>query len=164
MISFVYAQDENNGIGYQNDLPWRLPHDLKFFKETTWGHTMVMGRKTFESMDCRLLPGRETVVLTSNPSYGEDIDGLAIVNSKEEIMEMAENEHLMVIGGAGIFLLLWDEVDEIIRTVIDESFPYDVQVPDIDEDEFELVKVVEGPVDEKNKYPHRYEWWHRKEK
>ena len=57
MLTLVYAQDQAGGIGYQNQLPWHLPNDLKFFKQVTLGHAILMGRRTFESMGCRLLPG-----------------------------------------------------------------------------------------------------------
>lgn len=164
MISFVYAQERSGGIGYQNDLPWHLPNDLKFFKSTTMGHTMVMGRKTFESMNKRLLPGRQTVVLTSQENYGAEIDGLIVVHSLDQIRQMAKEEDLMVIGGAHLFLELLEDVDQVIRTVIDEDFPFDVQMPEIDLENWELVRKEEGLVDEKNKYPHRFEWWKRKER
>lgn len=162
MISFVYAQERNGGIGYQGDLPWSLPSDLQFFKKKTMGHTMLMGRKTFEAMNKRLLPGRKTVVMTTQSHYGADIDGLEIVGSINEVLELARNQHLMVIGGAEIFKLIWPHADEIIRTVIDEDFPADVYMPKIDETVWECYKVVEGQLDEANVHPHQYEWWHRK--
>lgn len=164
MISFVYAQERSGGIGYQNDLPWHLPNDLKFFKKTTMGHTILMGRKTFESMNKRLLPGRKTVVLTSQLDYGSDIEGLLVLHSIEQVREMAKEIDLMVIGGANLFLKLLDDVDQIIRTVIDEDFPFDVQMPEINQDKWELVKQEQGLVDAKNKHPHRFEWWRPKER
>lgn len=163
MISFVYAQEHDGGIGYQNDLPWHLPADLKFFKETTWGHKMVMGRRTFESMDQRILPGRETYVLTTQEDYGSDIEGLNLLHTREDVLELAKDHHLMVIGGAGVFMTLMDDVDQIILTRIDASFPSDTVMPEVDTEKFELVKSVEGVVDEDNKYPHTYEWWQRKQ-
>lgn len=162
MITFVYAQERNGGIGYQGDLPWSLPSDLQFFKNTTMGHTMLMGRKTFEAMNQRLLPGRKTVVMTTQTNYGAAIDGLEIVSTINEVLELARNQHLMVIGGAEIFKLIWPHADEIVRTVIDDDFPADVYMPSIDQSKWERYKVVEGKLDEKNVHPHRYEWWRRK--
>ena len=133
MITFVYAQERNGGIGYQGDLPWSLPSDLQFFKNTTMGHTMLMGRKTFEAMNQRLLPGRKTVVMTTQTNYGAAIDGLEIVSTINEVLELARNQHLMVIGGAEIFKLIWPHADEIVRTVIDDDFPADVYMPAIDQ-------------------------------
>ena len=162
MISFVYAQERNGGIGYEGDLPWSLPNDLKFFKETTMGHTMIMGRKTFEAMNQRLLPGRKTVVMTTQSNYGQEIEGLTVVHQLNEVLELAKHEHLMVIGGAEIFKILWPHADEIIRTVIDEDFPADVYMPEIDETYWQRVKVIEGETDEANRHVHQYEWWNRK--
>lgn len=162
MISFVYAQERNGGIGYKGDLPWSLPSDLQFFKKTTMGHTMLMGRKTFEAMNQRLLPGRKTVVMTTQSTYGADIEGLEVVSSINDVLELARNQHLMVIGGAEIFKLVWPNADEIIRTVIDEDFPADVYMPEIDETYWECYQIVEGELDEENVHPRQYEWWRRK--
>ncbi|MGO4941472.1 dihydrofolate reductase [Ruoffia tabacinasalis] len=163
MITFVYAQDLNGGIGYKNDLPWKLPNDLKFFKDTTMGHTMLMGRRTFESMNRRLLPGRKTVVLTTDTTYGQDVPELTVVHTIEDVLALSEDRNLMVIGGAKVFLDLIDYADRVVRTVIEDKFLNDVFMPGIDEENWELTKVVRGETDEKNIHKHRYEWWQRKE-
>ncbi|MGF3226561.1 dihydrofolate reductase [Facklamia sp. P12932] len=162
MITYVYAQDLKGAIGYQKDLPWHLPNDLNFFKEVTMGHTMLMGRTTFESMDRRFLPGRKTVVLTSQEDYGQDIAQLNLVHSVEDVLELAKDQELMVIGGAGVFKTLMDHVDKIVRTVIEGEFPADTYMADIDQEKFRLDKLVEVPADADNEYPHRFEWWVRK--
>lgn len=163
MITFVYAQDLNGGIGYKNDLPWNLPNDLKFFKDTTMGHTMLMGRRTFESMNRRLLPGRKTVVLTTDTTYGQDVPELTVVHTIEDVLALSEDCNLMVIGGAKVFLDLIDYADRVVRTVIEDEFLNDVVMAEIDEENWELTKVVRGETDEKNIHKHRYEWWQRKE-
>lgn len=162
MINLVYAQDIKGGIGYQGDLPWHLPNDLKFFKKTTMDHTMVMGRKTFESMNCRLLPGRKTIVLTKQKDYGKDIEGLETISSLEEILERSQEEDLMVIGGAQVFKLVWDQADQIFRTVIEAEFPADTFMPVIDLEEWLLIKETPGLLDDKNLYPHKFQCWQRK--
>ncbi|MGO4937091.1 dihydrofolate reductase [Fundicoccus sp. Sow4_H7] len=162
MITYVYAQDNNGTIGYQNQVPWSLPNDMAFFKATTMGHPILMGRKTFESMDKRLLPGRQTIVMTNQPHYGEDIEGLMVVHTENQVLELAKNQEVMVIGGAQIFKLLMPYANIIIRTVIDGQFPSDVTVDEIDTTKWTLDKTEEGIVDEKNLYPHRFEWWSRK--
>lgn len=163
MITFVYAQDLEGGIGYEGTLPWDLPNDMKFFKETTMGHTMLMGRKTFDGMNQRLLPGRQTVVMTRNKDYGKDIDELTVVHSVEEVLDIAKDQELMVIGGAHIFLELIEHADRIIRTVIEGNFPHDVVMPEIDESQWELVSRIEGVVNDKNLYKHQFEEWVRKD-
>lgn len=163
MITFVYTQDEHGAIGFKQDLPWYLPSDLKHFKETTMGHTMVMGRKTFESMGKRLLPGRKSVVVTNQADYGADIPELMVLHNIEDVLELGKNQELMVIGGAGLYESLWPHVDKIARTVIYDTFEADTFIPEIDKSKFELVKVVHGVVDEKNVHARDYEWWKRKE-
>ncbi len=161
MITFIYAQDKNGGIGYQNDLPWHLPDDLKHFKRETMGHTMVMGRKTFESMGQRLLPGRQSVVVTRQVDYGQAIEGLKVIHNVEEVLQLAEEKDLFVIGGAELFNALWPNVDRIIRTVIFESFPADVYLPEIDSAKFTMIEKKTVPIDDKNAYSHEYQWWER---
>lgn len=162
MITFVYAQDKQGAIGYNGDLPWHLPSDLKHFKETTMGHTMVMGRKTFEAMGKRLLPGRKSVVVTNQDGYGADIPELTVLHDIESVLELGKDQELMVIGGAGLYESLWPYVDKISRTVIYDTFEADTFIPEIDESIFERVRVVPGVVDEKNVHAHDYEWWERK--
>ena len=164
MIYFVYAQDLKGGIGYQNALPWNLPSDMAFFKKVTMGHTIVMGRKTFESMDQRLLPGRKTLVVTRQEGYGKDIPGLLVAHNRSEILSFAEKEDLYVIGGAHIFDLLKDDVDVIIRTLIKEYFPADVYMADIDSDLWQLEDSETVVVDENNPYEHVFETWVRSSK
>src|SRR3954452_4793201 len=102
MISFVVAMDENRVIGKNNQLPWHLPEDLKFFKRVTMGHPIAMGRKTHESIG-RVLPGRENIVITRNPSY--QCDECTVFYSVEEFVKYSHqrNDEIFVIGGAEIF-------------------------------------------------------------
>lgn len=163
MITFVYAQDRNGAIGYQNQLPWHLPNDLQFFKQTTMGHTMLMGRKTFESMGKRLLPGRETVVITNQKEYGHDVEGLTVIHTLEEALELAKYQDLMVIGGSGVFHLLFPYANRIIRTYIDKTFDADTFMPELNSTDWQLDKVQQGQTDENNLYSHRFEWWTKKQ-
>lgn len=162
MITFIYAQDKNGGIGYQNDLPWYLPNDLKHFKRETMGHTIVMGRKTFESMNRRLLPGRHSVVVTRQADYGKEIEGLSVLHAVQDVIQLAKQEDIFVIGGAELFNALFPYADQIIRTVIFDSFPADVYLPEIDEKNFTLHKKEHNKQDDDNAYPYEYQWWVRK--
>ncbi|MBF6977685.1 dihydrofolate reductase [Aerococcaceae bacterium zg-BR22] len=161
MITFIYAQDKNRGIGYKNQLPWHLPNDLKFFKTQTMGKTIVMGRKTFEAMGCRLLPGRKSVVVTRDASYKQDMDDLTVLTSVDEIISLSEHETLMIIGGAQLFNALWPYVDCVIRTQIDTVFDCDVFMPELDDTLWECKKIEPGVLDEKNQIPHQFEWWNK---
>ena len=157
MIVFIYAQDKHGGIGYQNQLPWHLPNDLKFFKDITMGHTMVMGRKTFEAMDQRLLPGRETIVISRNPQYGQDIEGLTVVTSIEPVIQLAKEQDVYVIGGSQIFDMFCPYAEKIYRTMIDGDFQTDTYMKNLNLKEWDMIEEIEGVVDDKNLYPHRYQ-------
>ncbi|MBM7840541.1 dihydrofolate reductase [Alkalihalobacillus xiaoxiensis] len=157
MIYFVYARDRAYGIGKNNDLPWRLPADLKHFKKTTTGKTILMGRKTFDSMNAPL-PNRRNLVMTRDKHF--QADGAEVVYSVEEAMK--KEEELYVIGGVEIFKLFWDSCDKQIVTVIDEEFAADTFIPPLDESEWELIEAVAGTMDEQNRYPHEYRTYQRK--
>lgn len=161
MISFVVAMDQNRVIGKENQLPWHLPADLKYFKKVTTGHTIVMGRKTFESIG-RPLPNRRNVVLTRDEQY--EAEGCEVVNTIEEVLSIArKEEECFVIGGTEVFMLFWDHVDRLYVTYIDESFEGDTFFPEIDRAEWEIVGVEEGVVDEKNRYRHEFRTYERRE-
>nr|WP_100402522.1 dihydrofolate reductase [Bacillus sp. FJAT-42315] len=161
MISFIWAMDQNGVIGKNNQLPWRLPEDLKFFKETTMGHPIVMGRKTFESIG-KPLPGRENVILTRDQSY--EADGCTVVYSVDELVEKAEKEEqLFITGGAEIFRLMLPFVDRLYVTVIEESFDGDTHFPkELDWDEWELVSATPGLKNEKNPYDYQFRIYEKK--
>ncbi|MGB8956760.1 MAG: dihydrofolate reductase [Tumebacillaceae bacterium] len=152
MISFIFAMDRNRVIGKGNQLPWHLPNDLKFFKETTRGHTVIMGRKTYESIG-RPLPDRRNIVLTTRQGY--DAPGCEVVHAVEEL-ELHTGEEQFVIGGAEIFKALLPVADRLYVTHIDAEFEGDAFYPEIDPDEWKAVSRTEGAVDEKNKYPHAF--------
>lgn len=160
MLSFVWAQDQNGLIGKDGQLPWHLPNDLHFFKELTLNHTIVMGRATFEGMNKRLLPKRHTIVLTNQNDY--DGAGAEVVHSIETILDEAQSEDIFIVGGATIYQLFAPYVDILYRTIIYESFEGDVYFPNLDWEQFVLVKEVEGKVDDKNLYPHSFQLFTRK--
>jgi len=161
MISFIVAMDKNNVIGYQNKLPWHIPNDLRFFKETTMGHTIVMGRKTFESIG-RVLPKRKHIVLTtSKKSFPE---GVEVVSNIEEIIQLSKKseEELFVIGGGVIFKQMLYYADRLYVTVIDESFPGDVYFPEISKDDWKETSKEKGVKNEANPYDYYFIQYDRK--
>lgn len=161
MLTAIWAQDKNGLIGKDETLPWHLPNDLKFFKEKTIGHTLVMGRKTYEGMGKRALPKRTTIIMTSDRNY--QADNVSIMHSLQEVLTYAaDQEEVFIGGGAGIFQAFLPYCEKIYRTVIQAEFEGDTYFPEIDWTEWQLVEEQPGLVDEKNQYPHVFQTWIKK--
>ena len=162
MISFVVAMDQNRVIGFNNDMPWHLPNDLQHFKNITTGHTIVMGRKTFDSIG-RVLPNRKHIVLTrSEQSFPEEVE---VVRNTDEILQYAkdhEAEEIFIIGGGELFKQMMPYVDKMYITLIEESFEGDVFFPEFDESEWELIEKEKGEKDERNPYNYYFLTYERK--
>jgi dihydrofolate reductase len=114
-IILVLARAANGVIGDDGGLPWRIPADLRHFKQVTKGRPMIMGRKTFDSLP-GLLPGRRHIVLTRDTEWGED--GAEVVHSVEEALKLANGPHVCIIGGAEIYRLFLPLADRIELTEI----------------------------------------------
>ena len=130
--------DENDAIGKDGKIPWHHPEDLKHFKKNTTGHSVLMGRKTYESLpgDFRPLPERENIVLTrSNPDLDESVK---IANSLAQAYKAAENEILFIAGGASVYEQTLDNADKIILTHIPGTHDGDTFFPDWNKDKWEL--------------------------
>lgn len=153
MISVIVAMSKNRVIGKDNQLPWHLPADLKFFKETTMGHAILMGRKTHEAIG-RPLPGRENVILTRQKDYHPE--GCTVIHSVEEALERYQDQSIFVIGGAEIIKQFLPVVDRLYLTLIDQEFEGDVFLPEFREEEWEEVSRVQGITDEKNPYSYYF--------
>lgn len=152
MIQFIVAYDRNRVIGKDNDLPWRLPADLAYFKQITMGSTIVMGRKTFESIG-KPLPGRRNVILTNQKDY--KVGGCEVIHSIDEIQKW--DEDCFVIGGASIFEQAMPIVDRLFITYIDEEFDGDTFFPRIDLSNWSLISEEKGPKNEKNPYDYYFQ-------
>jgi dihydrofolate reductase len=161
MISLIWAMDENRVIGLHNQLPWRLPEDLKFFKRMTMGHPIAMGRKTYESIG-KPLPGRENIVITRDESYRPE--GCVIMNSIDELMSYAaeKDDEVFVIGGAEIFKEVLPKADKLYLTMIHDQFEGDTFFPVFDIDKWELETREIGVRDEKNPYDYEFLIYKRK--
>lgn len=161
MISFLWAQDQTGVIGKNNQLPWRLPRDLKYFKETTMGHPIVMGRKTFESIG-KALPGRINIILTRDRSF--EAKDCLIFHSKDDLLQWIKeyNSEVFITGGSEIFRLFLDEVEKLYVTKIFHTFDGDVYFPDLDWSQWELVSDVPGIKDEDNPYHYHFQIYERK--
>ncbi|WP_288528825.1 dihydrofolate reductase [uncultured Eubacterium sp.] len=121
-ISMIAAVGKNLELGKNNDLIWHFKEDMKFFKETTMGHPVIMGRKTFESLP-KALPGRKNIVISANPEY--KADGAEVVTSVEEAIKLAEaeNSDAFVIGGGRIYTEFLPYADNLYLTEINAECP-----------------------------------------
>ena len=156
MLSIIVAKAKNNAIGKDNQLLWHLSDDLKRFKTLTTGHTIIMGRKTFESLG-RVFPNRKHIVFTQNPDFKVNDENVEVVHSMLEIQEYIENEEeAFVIGGAVIYNLLMPYVKKMYVTEINKDFDGDAFFPRIDEEKWKEVSREKGPEDEENNFIYEY--------
>jgi len=155
-VSLIVAVAENGVIGKDNDLIWNLPKDMHFFKETTWGHHVIMGRKNFESIPERYRPlrNRTNVVITRQNNY--QAEGCVVVNSLEAALEVAQHNsdyEPFIIGGGQIYKLALEGnlVDKIYFTKVHNSFEGDTFFPELS-DEWKEVNRKDYEADEKHAY------------
>lgn len=133
-VSMIAAVGKNLELGKNNNLIWHFKEDMKFFKDTTMGHTVVMGRKTFESLP-KALPGRKNIVISSNAEY--QAKGATVVTSVEEALQIADNEELFVIGGGKIYAEFLPYADKLYLTEIDaECADADTYFPQFNKSEY----------------------------
>ncbi|WP_239254462.1 dihydrofolate reductase [Listeria ilorinensis] len=159
MLTFIWAQDANGAIGKDNQIPWHLPADLRFFKEQTIGKTIVMGRKTYESLG-KALPNRETIILSRN--HDLQLPDAEVVHEVETILTRAKTEDILICGGAEIYQLFMAYVDRLIVTKIAATFLADTKFPEVDWSQFAEVSRIENKKDEKNPYDYTFLTYVRK--
>lgn len=150
-LSILVAHDKQRVIGYKNQLPWHLPSDLKHVKKLSTGHTLVMGRKTFDSIG-KPLPNRRNVVLTNNPSFQHE--GVDVIHSIDDIYNLPGQ--VFIFGGQILFEEMIDKVDDMYITVVDGKFQGDTFFPPYTFEEWEVDSSVEGQLDDKNTIPHTF--------
>ncbi|UHA73124.1 dihydrofolate reductase [Paenibacillus sp. 481] len=158
-ITMIWAMDKQRIIGKDNTLPWHLPNDLAYFRKQTLGKTVVMGRRTFESFG-KALPKRRNLVLTRNSNWS--VPDAEVIFGIDDVLALAPNEEVMIIGGAQIYDLFMEHADQLLVTEIEEEFEGEDYFPPYDESLWELVSEVTGEVDEKNRYAHRFLTYRRK--
>ncbi len=156
IISLVAAADENNVIGMNNALPWKLPADMKFFKNLTMGHAVIMGRKTFESIGCKPLSGRTNVVITRNKSFHTEPNILIFSNLNDALKALVSEKEIFVIGGAEIFREAMPKASIIYLTRINFSFEGDSFFPEIVENEWIEVGRTNHEPDKDNAYRYSF--------
>jgi len=162
IVSIFVATSLNHAIGKDNQLLWHLPADLKFFKTTTMGCPVVMGRKTFQSIG-RTLPGRQNVVITRDKNFNADNQfDLTVVGSIDEaLVKLHAEKEVFIIGGGEIYKQSIDSVDTIYITLVHTVIDGDVYFPEIDKSKFDLVWEEKHVADEKNKFDFTFQKFER---
>lgn len=165
VISLIVAASENNAIGAGNQLPWHLPNDMKFFKNTTWGMPVIMGRKTFQSMSGKPLPGRYNIILTQQGNHGIDLQEVIIAKTIEEALTKAgetDCKEVFVIGGGQIFEIFLPVTDKIFMTRVHTVINGDVYFPEIDEAIWKQTYNMDFPSDERHAFAYSFQTWEKK--
>jgi dihydrofolate reductase len=162
LISIIVAIDENNAIGQESRLLCHLPNDLKYFKSVTQGHTVIMGRKTFETLPNGALPNRRNIVISHNRSL--KLAGCEVFPSLEAALEACRNEEeVFVIGGGSIYKAALPFAGKLYITIIHYIFAAaDTFFPAIEASEWQEISNISHPADEKNRYEHRFVTYERK--
>ncbi|MFA9480148.1 dihydrofolate reductase [Phycisphaerales bacterium AB-hyl4] len=159
-ISLIVAMAENRVIGRDGDLPWRLPADLAHFKRLTTGHTIVMGRKTFESIG-RPLPNRRSIVLTRDPQWAHE--GVEVVHDWDALQAKVAGEgEVFVIGGEVVFGLALPWADRVYLTLVHATVAGDTFFPELPSEAWQLSADERRPADERNKYAMSFQQYDRR--
>ena len=156
MISLIVAASENNVIGKKNQLPWRLPADMRHFKNTTKGNVVVMGRKTFQSLG-KPLHDRVNIVITKQPDF--KADGALIAASLIEALEKGgqfPDKEIFIIGGGEIYLQSLELCDRIYLTRIHRHFEGDTFFPELPSANWKIISKEDHEPDEKNPHPYSF--------
>jgi dihydrofolate reductase len=152
-VSIIVAIARNHAIGKNNKLLWHLPNDLKHFKDVTTGHTVIMGRKTYDSVG-KPLPKRRNIIVTRQAI---SIEGCEVVNSVDAALALCKNEQdVFIVGGAEIYKQSLPLTDRIYLTIIDHDFDGDTFFPELNNEEWKETERENFEPDEKNKYKYSF--------
>lgn len=150
-VTLIAAMDRNRVIGYEGKMPWSLPRDLKLFKQRTLGKPIVMGRRTFEAIGARPLPGRRNLVLSRDSAFLAD--GAEVCRTISEVfLKTAQDEELMVIGGATLYRAFMPLATRLVLTFVDAEFVGDTLFPEFSSREWKEIERVFYAKDERNPY------------
>jgi dihydrofolate reductase len=164
IITLVAAASENNVIGKKNQLVWNLPNDTKFFKNTTWAMPVIMGRKTFESLNNKPLSGRFNVVITRNPESVKPNGPVRIAASLNEAIEITKGtdaKEVFIAGGGEIYKEALPIANKIVLTRVHATVDGDAFFPAFSEKEWRLFSNLDFPADEKHQYAYSFQVWER---
>ncbi len=154
IVSIIVAMSENRIIGIKNQLPWQLPADMKWFREQTMGKTIIMGRKTYDSIG-RPLPKRRNIVVSRDINL--EIEGCEVVNSGEAALALCQKEkEVMIIGGASFYQQMLDRADRLYLTQVHTSLEGDAYFPEIDSRQWNEKKRIDHQKDEANAFDYSF--------
>ena len=152
-ISLIWAMADNRVIGIENRLPWKLPADMKWFRENTMGKPIIMGRLTFESFGAKPLPGRRNIIISRNPDYhAEGIDVFTSIN--DALQATRDDDEIMIIGGMSLYKQSLPLADRLYMTLVHADVEGDAWFPEFDLNEWKESERKDFSADEKN--PHAY--------
>jgi dihydrofolate reductase len=158
-VTIIAAMARNRAIGLDGKMPWRLPGELRHFKETTMGKPLVMGRKTWESIG-RALPGRQNIVVTGNRSL--QAPGCDVAGSLDQALQLADGDEVMIIGGGQLYQQAMAFSDRVILTVVDCAPEADTWFPEWREEEWRQISLRSETSDDRNPYAYQVFEWVRK--
>ncbi len=158
-ITLIVAAAENNAIGKDNQMPWHLPNDFKYFKKTTLEHSVVMGRKTFESIG-KPLPERRNIILTRDQNYtSPDAD---VANNVDDVLTYCRDEReVFVIGGANVYSQFLPLAQKVHLTRVHTVIDGDAFFPELPENEWKLISQEDHLRDERHAFDYSFEVWER---
>jgi dihydrofolate reductase len=162
-ISIIVAASLNNAIGKNNDLLWKLPNDMKHFKNVTWAMPIIMGRKTFDSMSGKPLNGRLNIVITRQEDWNSE--GAFKVDSLYKALEMVQKndyKEVFIIGGGEIYKAALTIADKVYLTRVETEIEGDTFFPVLNEGNWMLIEDNAHPADAKHAYPYRFQIWYKK--
>jgi dihydrofolate reductase len=165
IISLIVAASTNNVIGKDNKLVWHLPNDMKFFKNTTWGMPVIMGRRTFEALAGDPLPGRFNIVISRNKDWQPGRDNVQVAADPARAIELAKEtdcKEAFVIGGGQVYAESMAVADRIYMTRVDAVLQGDTYFPEIPQKDWEMVSHLDFPADDKHVYAYSFQLWERK--
>jgi len=151
----IAAMADDRVIGINNTLPWKLPNDMKWFRQQTMGKPIVMGRKTFESFGAKPLPGRTNIIITRDESY--QADNCIVAHSIDEAIKAAGAvAEIMIIGGASFYEQMLPKADRLYLTFVHTQVQGDAWFPEWNETEWQQVERIDHDADDKNPHAHSF--------
>jgi dihydrofolate reductase len=154
-ISMIAAMTDDGVIGIENRLPWKLPNDMKWFRQHTLGKPIIMGRKTFESFGSKPLPNRINIIITRDESY-QAKDSVVVHSIEEALQAAGDVDEVMIIGGASFYEQMLPRADRLYLTFVHSKIEGDAWFPEVDFSEWDERKHIDCEADEKNPLAHSF--------